>query len=406
MPVRVPTVDDRDEASARRPIYADVEELITPGFVSYQAAVGSVNLSIRSLTPGDFVLLRHRVGVTATARSWKEWAVASSVWMVDGQCLIGDVNAAARVRASLETLPSPALDALFSLYTSIHNRVHQALQKIEAFCYEEFSRASWRMFNRANPAREDVAGIPGISGLGMNHVQRLWVAYNLAEDDRQAWHQEWAAAKLTASAASPKGVRKLNQRDESERKLEAEQRRRIIAKVYYEATGRHYGEAGGMVVHRAVTAEELVDEMDRWMRGEKDWHDQVIDAYKEKIREKHEADRTRHEARMRELDVLRAEVGAAGGATLVGHTIEQLREIRGQGGDGLVRRGTPVAPPSAPGRVYEKFVARDIPVGGFSERGAVARPLGDEGGEGGLADAVRSRQVQLSDVAPRPKGGA
>lgn len=72
----------------------------------------------------------------------------------------------------------------------------------------------------------------------------------------------------------------------------------------------------------------------------------------------------------------------------------------------MTRRGTPVASVSAPPRVYEKYIANDIPVGGFSERGAVARPLGEEEGESVLTEAIRNRQVHLSDRAPRPKGGA
>lgn len=393
---RATSLSSKDEVARRRPIYADVEELISPGFISQQAVVGGVNVSLRSLGPGDFLLLRHRIGLAPTLRQWKEWAVATAIWMVDGQSVLGDVNAAHRLQKTLRSLPVSGLEALFSIYTALHNRVNTALGRVEAFCYEDFSRATWRMFSRGNPARDDVAGVVGVSALGMNHAQRMWVAFNHAEDDRQDWQREWAAAKLVASATSPKGVRKLNQRDESERKLDAEMRQREISRVYHDATGRAFEDANGMVVRRAVTAEDLVDEMNRWVRGEKDWHDTVIDAYKDKIREQHERDRERHETRMRELDQLYDEVGATGQTMFVGHTLEQLQALRGKDGESLNRKGVPVAMSSAPARLYDKYISRDIPVGGVTDHGAVALPL-SEGDENSLTEAVRNRQVQLFD---------
>lgn len=405
MPVRLPHVDTRDEATRRRPIYADLEELVVPGFLSQQVTVAGVRLGLRSLSPGDYTLLRGRIGEQSSVKSWKEWVVATSVWMVNGQTLFGDANAAVPVKSVLTSLPLSALDILFSVHVALHNRVASALRRLEAYCYEDHSRLLWRMVGRKSPARDDVAGVPGVSTTGMNHAQRLWVAFNIAEDDRHVWQQEWAAAKLTASASSPKGIRKLNQRDESERKLEAEQRQRAIARVYHEATGHQVGEESGVVMRRSVTPEELVDEMSRWVRGEKDWHDQVIGAYKDKIREKHESDRVRHEARMREVEELSSEVGAVGGAFLVGHTLEQLQDIRGSVPGGFQRRGTSVVTSANQHRIYEKYVAQDIPAGGFTEQGAVAFPSAEDSSD--LTRVVASRKVRLGEhgVLPRDDGG-
>lgn len=394
MAPRVQIRDSKDEAEQRRPIYAEVEELLIPGFLSQTAAIGGVNISMRTLFPGDMVLLRHRVGHVATERMWKEWAIASSIWMIDGQHLLGNPNAPAQIRAFLRRIPKSGINALFGIYTGLHNQMRKIFSRMEAFCYEDQSRALWRMVGRGSPAREDVAGVPGVSALGMNHIQRMWVAYNLAEDDRTQWQAEWASAKLIASATSPKGVRRLSQREESERKLEEERRKGVIARTYMEATGHQVGEASGMIVHRAVSPEELVDEMNRWVRGEKDWHDTVIDAYKQRIREKHDAERVQHEERMRALETLRAESEAQGiGTPVVGHTLEQLRAIRGD--SGLQRRGSQVATSSAPARIYDKFVSKDIAAGGLDTKGKGV-PVQDQE-VGSLSDAVAGRRVHLSD---------
>ena len=369
-----------------------------PGFLTEQASISGMQVVMKSLSPGDLFLLRSRLGLHITERSWREWAVASSVWMLDGQVLLGDVNAPVKVRQAIVALPKAALDILFSIFTALHNRVQKAITRVEAYCYEDYGRASWRMAGRLSPARDDVAGVPGIGHYGMNHVQRLWVAFNLAEDDRQAWNLEWAAAKLIASASSPKGVKKLNQKDESERNLEEDRRKGVINRTYYEASGLLVGEENGMVVYRAVSPEELTDEMNRWARGERDLHDQVIEAYKTKIRERHERDRVAHEERMAAAAALQEEVAAAGVAPLVGYTWEQLQALRG--GEAMQRRGTPVADSTGAARLFDKYISKNIEAGGLSD-GGKARPFPVEQEDSRIGESIATRKVKLTDDGGR-----
>lgn len=393
---RVHTTTDKDEAAHRRAIYSTLEDLISPGFVAQSVSVGGVEMSMRSMFPGEYTILRYRLGTESGERAWMEWAIASSVWILDGQILLGDPNAAVRIRRVLKSMPKAAITKLFAVYTEIQNRVRHEVERLEAFCYEDYSRMLWRMFGRGSPAMESAAGIPNVSSLGMNHIQRMWVAYNLAEDDRLAWQQEWAAAKLVASTQAPKGIKQLNQREESERKLEEERRRKVIEKAYYEVTGRMVGEESGMVVHRSVTPEELVDEMNRWVRGEKDWHDQVIDAYKERIRQKHEDDRQRHESRMTELEELQTEMSAMGNSSLVAYTAEQMRNIRGE----EPARRAVVSEGGDTSRLFNKFVAQEIKAGGVGA-GGKAIPIPQEmvrgDSDGTLQNQVVQRRVKFSD---------
>lgn len=396
MPPRIVTAT-KDEVAERHALYADLEEFITPGFVSQRVSVAGVHLGMRTLFPGEMFVLRHRLSADPTPRAWQEWAVASSVWMIDGQVVLGDANAAVRVRESLLGFPKSALEMLFSVFTSLHNRVRKALSRLEAYCYEDFARTNWRMVGRQSPARLEIAGVPGVTALGMNHVQRLWMAYNLAEDDRQAWNLEWAAAKLVASATSPKGVKKLSQRDESERKVEEERRKAVIARTYYESTGKSVGETNGMVVSRSVSPEELVDEMNRWVQGERDLHDQVIEAYKNTIRAQHEAERARHEERMQKVATLQAEVEAIGGPSIVGYTAEQLRELRGES---RPRRGTTVVASEGATRVFEKFVSREVLPGGLVD-GGKGVPIAPDAVDSALDEVVAGRRVRLTDDGGR-----
>lgn len=392
MPPRVPIADARAESDSRRAIYADLEELLIPGFLAQEVSLGGAELSLRTLFPSEASMMRHRVGLHGTARSWREWAVACSVWVLDGQVLLADPNAALSVRGAVRSVPQGALDALFSVYTTLHNRVRTALSRLEAFCYEDHSRGLWRMVGRGNPSV--AAGVPGVSALGMNHVQRLWVAYNLAEDDRVQWYAEWAAAKLVASAQAPKGIKKLNARDDGERKLEDERRQRVISDAFHEATGRRVGEQSRVVLHRAVTPDELSAEMERWVRGEKDQHDLVIDAYKDQIRVRQEADRRRHEERMRSLDdLVGAGVGVAASASLMALTPEQLREFQTSRG-ASPQGGRSIVDGSNAARLYDKYVASPVVPGGI---GADGRPVALPPRPSSLNDEVAARRPRLDE---------
>lgn len=385
MTINLPNVDAKASWERRKPLYNDIDELITTGYLTCPVDINGVNLSMRSLVLGDHRLLTGRVGMRATNRSWKEWAIASTTWMVDGHVLHGYPNAAVQVRTHLRELPDVALDALFSVYTGLFNRMTEAVNRVEAFCYEDYSRAMWRMSNRGH---SQINAVPGVNMWGVNPVQRVWTAYNVAEDDRDRWNLEWSAARFVASAHNPKGVKRITQRDESDRNMEEERRQRVIAGMYYRVTGRHVDEGDGMVVRRAVTREELVEEMNRWLRGEKDFHDEMIDAYKESIRVKQEHDRTRHEERMVSVTEMDGDSPVSGGVRVAGLTREELLEFVGD--RGLTRNTSSVPMSSNAARLYDKYVAEDITVGGLGTDGK-AVPVNS--GEPSLDEQVSGRRV-------------
>lgn len=350
MPVPHIKIDPKGDEDLRRPIYADVEELINNGFLAVDAAIDDIPVTIRSLGPQEHYLLRHRVGIRGGIRVWKEWTIASSIWIVDGQ-VVSDPNSPHMIRETLRQLHPMTVETLFSLYVGLNNRVSKAMSRTEAFCYETFSRSLWRMLGRDSQ-----------NGRGLNHIQRMWIAFNLGEDDRTRWLQEWTAAKLIASAHAPKGIKQMNRREESERKLEDERRERVIRETWAKTTGKAIEEENGVSVYRARTPEELVDEMNRALRGEKDWHDMVVDGYKNAIRKKYEGDKERHDKRMHAL----AEISATTNTnTLVGYTLEQLQAMHGS----VPKRGGVVLDSGGSGHVYRRFIEPETRVGGIGRGG-------------------------------------
>lgn len=413
---RRPVQDEVDKAmkaaeeaasEARRFLYADVESLINVGFLSHQVRLAGKEVSLRSLSPGDVYLLRHRVGIDPTDQAWKAWTVATAFWMIDGVNLLDEPRTVPVVHKVIHRLPRLPLNALFYIVTGLFNRVSTAIQRTEAYCYEPYSRANWRFAGRLSPARDDYTGIPGTSQLGMNHVQRMWVAYNLAEDDRLEHIQQWQSAKFVASAMNPKGVKRVTRSDESLRKREERRRRDAIALMIHQALhGREEMQSGEITVmvrgkpvvvprvKTARTVDELEEQMRMWVAGEKDWHDLVVDSYKNRIRGQFQEERDKRDA------LLPVQPGVTSTSTpLVGYTPEQIRELRPD----LIKKrggGRRVFDGATGSVLYEKFVANDAKQGNLraDEFGVVELPPGERSNLQGDVEkrrpAFRSRPIE------------
>lgn len=355
--------------------YHDVEELIFPGFATTTVVASGVSVSVRTLYPSDIIGLRTRSFAAQTNREWKEWAVASSVWEVDGQFVsVEDFNAPLRIRAFLQTMPHATLDMLFAATAQVRNRQTRALELLEAYCYEDHSRGRWRMYGRSLPEAP-----VWVQRAGTNHLQRLWTAYNLAEDDRMRWDNEWYAAKTIAATTAPKWVKQINEQEENRWKQELERRRKVIEA----ATQVVEVDPDAPVVYQHRTNEDLIEQMKRWQRGELDDHDRIVDAYKIKIRASHDATAKAHEERMAQLaevqDLLTAEA-----PSLVAYTPEQLAAM-----GKAVPEMRKVYDGSHPSRLYDRYLSKDIPIGGL-------RPDGKGGDmQANLASALEGRKVVL-----------
>ena len=280
----IQTDTNRSDFTARKHLYQDIEDLIQYGHLICPVQVDNLNLCMRSLSVFDIRYLAARIGLRASTRDWKEWAIATSIWMVDGQSLLEDANAPYFIHKYIKTLPMYAINKLFSVYTGLYNRMSTSLSRIEAFCYEDYSRSLWRSLNQKSTCE--------------NHVQRVWVAFNLDEDIRDIWDRELIAARFVASATSPKGVKQVIQADTQDKKRRKDNRDQIIYRMVAEATGQ--------IIHNTLhfearTVEDLETEMQHWLAGEKDLHDLVVDAYKDTIRKNLEEDRKRYQENMQQI---------------------------------------------------------------------------------------------------------
>ena len=140
--------------------------------------------------------------------------------------------------------------------------------------------------------------------MGLNLIQSSWTSWNRLEDEREAQEYIWSNTKVMVSLQSYKGYEKLHSRDQSRKQSEDERRQNVIDR----ARNRFlYGPDAttetprGESVRKARTNEELEDEMRRWIAGDLDDHDQIVEAYKNRIRDEQEERERQKEALLKEL---------------------------------------------------------------------------------------------------------
>jgi hypothetical protein len=233
--------------------------------------------------------------------------------MVNSTLLDDDEEATYRLYETLVELPRGVLDTLYSVLNGLMRRVIAASDVVEAFLYENESRSLWRTH-----------GVPLLKRKRGHSPQRfynpvfsLWIYYNQMEDQREAEERAWTMTKFAVGPHAPKSIKKLNAQD---KKREGDMKRRREStqdRVYYEVLGllakkddpKKTGHRPFQEVIMAETEEELRESMRRWVAGEKDHHDSVVDNVKAKI--KYEVETRREEAQKQRaaLDAALAEEG-------------------------------------------------------------------------------------------------
>ena len=321
----------------------------------------------------------------ASVKQWRLWAVATSIWMVDGRSMLGHDAAVPFMRDFLRGVPPKSMGTLFSILLGLFARVSHGMQDIEKYCLETHSRYLWK-----TTGKELVVGVPGATSLGLNAVQQVWFAYNEMEDLHRQEDTAWEGFKLVASSNAPKAMKKVDARDTTRRQEQEEQRLKKLDLLYYsklgvvDAEGHSIGDGLDLAIRGPKTVGDLEDEMRRWVTGDQDLHDQVVADYKANVIAKQEQERREREARRAALQAERErieEVGVAQPSQLIGLTLEELQYVLRERGAG--RPGVSKVHTGPPMGVKEHVYARYL-------------EYGEDGGE------LQVKDGKLHDPQARP----
>lgn len=350
-----------EESHARRFLYKDVEELIENGFLTQEMELDGVQVILRSLTPGELRRCSLKGARRGNNSPFLRWCLASSVWMVDGFEISLDPkdNGPWHIyRDWVEDLPLSHVEAYISLFVALRNRVSRAIRITEAYCYEPYSRSLWRLL-----------GKPHWEGGEANAVRRIWVAHNLAEDNMRLEDNQWQHTRMFVASMSGKAAKELTRHLEKHDNDEKEHRKKVIEDtVNWIILGDKPEEDlelefGGQKVkvkrvYAPSSKEDLEEEMRKVFAGELDFHDALVEAQNQKVRD---AVESRKKAQQEALLAARKnmeESEISGGPSLVGYTKEQLEQINP---DVLKKKNTDsYSDTSEAHRLFDRYVSPRI----------------------------------------------
>lgn len=264
--------------------------------------------------------------------------------------------------------------------------------------------------------------LPGIEHLGINAIQGVWTAYNKAEDQRILDLTQWNYTKNIMSCHAPKGVKKIEDRDKKELEKRKEDQQKILDKFYYRATGvtdfndERFSEDDSNLddngeIRFAHTAEELADEMHRWVTGEADQHDRIVTEYKEGIRRRMLEERR---ARDRRLAQIRQEAEIAAQTfgydtkrpKVVGYSFDEIQEMMKERGVGMTGARDIGFTPSRRERAFDRWVEENPDAGNLVSDGDRLLASRSELPRAEPQRPKRSLQEQVESRRPKlPTGG-
>lgn len=316
-------------------VFRDVEPLLFRGFITQAAEINGVSFVFKSINHREYELIGLSTGgdfsKPSRVQSYYNLFLAYGVLMVDGQNVLGHRDQhISDLSQFFSDLPLGAQKKVIRYLSEINRRASRAVTLTEAFTIEAQSRLRWAQLRDMDMTSVAATGFPGSETLGLNWGQLTWRALNFYEDQRIQSEADWENAKFVASSMAGKGMSKVHSADrdrrEKERKERIERRDKILRFAVLGEPMDKVVSAGGPPVKVASTVAELADQLEKDLKGEKDWHDQVVEEQERRTREAYEQKSRRLQDLMEQHEQESGGKRVSGGSELAGLTPQQVQE--------------------------------------------------------------------------------
>lgn len=273
-----------DPSQLDEPDYSELEEILFKGFLTRGARLDDVPVVFKTLNSQEENKIQSRI----RARSDREKAYEYSLRMIAYSIyLFNDINVLPERNTfvpmmidRLKRVSSSVLEKTISFLGILNRRASNKVDLVEPYSYGMVSRHKWKSMKGTPPNDERITGIEGTEKLGLNTHQNLWVSLNRKKDREEEADIQWEMSAFTASAFAPDGVEKIKKK---KRRDEKKQQREEL--MLYKSKGNRKLPDQGRIHVINESQEDLLDQIERQNRGEKDWHDMMIDQHEERIRE-------------------------------------------------------------------------------------------------------------------------
>lgn len=284
-------------------VFKDVDPLLFRGFLTVPATINDVSFIFKSLNHHEFEWL----SLTHTFRGAKAVQRYHAMFLAYGVAAAGGINVLKdrdehleRLAGFFEGLPKGAQRRVVRHLSEVNRRATRAVLLTEPFVMENSSRLRWVQLKGMDLSSTAVTGFEGSQTLGLNWGQLTWRALNYLEDLKENAEREWENTKFIASSMAGKGIQRIYNADKRRRQeARTEQlarREKIIRYALLNEPLEESRQQGNVIVARTVG--ELTDQLERDLKGEKDWHDRVIEDHENRVRaEMQQRAEAVHEAR-------------------------------------------------------------------------------------------------------------
>lgn len=314
-------------------IYTDTINLVSRGFLLATADINGVPFVFKSVNHHEFDRVRLLSGVpvdspTIPPRFW-DLFLSYHVLFVDGQnILLSRSQSVPKLADMFRDLSPAARTRLIRQLSDLNRKASAANLLVEAYATEVYSRWRWAQVHSLDLSSTALTGIEGTEKLGLSYAQLSWRAINYYEDIRSRNEIEWDNAKFIGGCFAGKGIQKVYDRDSNRRKKDQEERfarkDRLIRHVLFgEPLEVKKAILQNATIKVASTVEELADQVERSLKGEKDWHDEMVAEYENKVKEGF----TRKQEQLQNIVQNTKERSMSGGSALAGLTQKEVQRL-------------------------------------------------------------------------------
>lgn len=285
-------IDAPKEPEVNPEVYKDAERLLFRGFLTLYGEVNDVPFIFKSINHHEFDTIQWISGGFGTRASEQRYFttfISFGVFMVDGQNILLERDEwLPKLAETFGGLPSSARSKIIRYLSEVNRKASNAVSLIEAYQMETFSRFRWAQLRGLDLMSTACTGVPGSDRLGMNYGQLVWRALNHYEDLKEQAERDWDNSKFVGGCfVGGKEIRKVHNSDQERRRKEKEERierkDKVIRQVLLGEAEDEQKKTGPIKIV-ARTVEELAAQLQRDLRGEKDWHDEIVAREESKIK--------------------------------------------------------------------------------------------------------------------------
>lgn len=287
-------------------LYRLLEQLLFRGFLSseWSAAGGRVRIRLKTLNLREIELAREcapafltdwersspeRLAAALQREAAERAQLAFSIYRVEGAGFLGGGSqtreeAALALRPLLWTMRAPEIRAALRSALTLAHLNSLVSRTVLPYAYGQDSRRRWAALSGGVLlCSEVVTGISGTSGLGLNSAQEAWTWINRLTDQYEAQQSDYDLAKFQAGVHAGKEVRKLDKRERQATRDRQRKEQLIWAMADMDAWDPESSGAENILVEDS--SKDLLQQMERAVRGDRDYHDSVIQAHEDRIRQ-------------------------------------------------------------------------------------------------------------------------